>query len=183
MKMSESKFNDGRVIRSNETTLTLVEIRMLMANLESGENDVNDLRKLTSIANKIEEVLGEYGQRVEANLIDARKKLRESSNNPEFANIVNAAVSAAIENLDETLGAELAPDIILSMTEWQWALDRWRRNSKFVGIKQIREKLLRIDDALANAKGIRLIGKSVWVKGEPAPGGLSMVEKSQEASG
>jgi hypothetical protein len=39
--MSESKFNDGRVIRSDETTLTLVEIRMLMANLESGENEFN----------------------------------------------------------------------------------------------------------------------------------------------
>lgn len=167
--MSESKFNDARVLRSDETSLKLEELRMLYNNLESGEHDSASLRKLTSVGNKLEEALGDYYQKIDAAILEARRAVREGAN----AGITEAAVNLIINQLDaaQDQGQSLAPDIILQLNEWQWVMDRFRANKSFTGIKEIRIKWLRIEDAIVNAKGIKFMGSSkrAWVEGEPEP--------------
>lgn len=159
-----SQAYDAKVLRSNETSLTLEELRLLYSNLEVGDNTVQDLRKLTNIGDKLEAALGDYYQRVDAAILESRRFARGPNANLET---INNALNLIISQLDESLGQEFAPDVILTLPEWQWIMDRWKANSKFVGRKDIRVKLLRIDDAVTQAKGVRFTGHSMLIEDEP----------------
>lgn len=163
------RFDDAKVLRSDETTLTQEELRILYSALESGENDIADLKKLTSVGNKIEASLGEYYTKVEAAIMAARSSVR-SGVDPQKA---DAAVNLIVAGLDAQYGQALSEDVLLTTNEWQWLSDRWSKNNKFIGSKDIRIKILRIDEAVTNAKGVAFVGKNkaVWVQGEPEPFG------------
>lgn len=164
--MSETKFNDARVLRSLETTLTLEEVRMLYSNLESGKHDAQDLQKLTGIGEKLEEAMGAYYKQAEAVITQARINVLTTSADP---NATQQAVNMVLNQLDMQQGHAEAPDIILTMPEWQWVMDRWRKNVEFSGIKEIRIKTLRLQDVIENARGVRFIGSHAWIQGEPNP--------------
>lgn len=164
--MSETKFNDARVLRSIETTLRLEEVKLLYSNLESGKHDAQDLQKLTSIGEKLEEAMGAYYKQAEAVITQARINVLTTSVDP---NATQQAVNIVLNQLDMTQGQSDASDIILTLPEWQWIMDRWRKNVDFSGIKEIRLKILRIQDAVENARGVRFIGSHVWIQGEPNP--------------
>lgn len=167
--MSES-FSDAKVIRSDETILTLQELRLLLSNLESGENTPRDLTTLTSISTKIDDALGEYGEKYYASISAARRKTRELTSQDSLQDI-DRALGLIIARLDDELGNDPAPDILFKISEWDWMKDRWEGNKKLSGDREMRVKLIRIYDALVNAKGVRFVGKNkiAWVKGEPEP--------------
>ena len=166
---SDKSFNDARVLRSDDTTLNIKQLGMLIANLETGEHNLADLRKLQAIDNKIAASLGDYGSGLDrltdASQDAARQHGIESTEFREAANAVNDYV-----NLH---GAELASDVIITTGEWDWIKTRWNANSKLVGTRNVRADILAIDDAVSNAKGVKLVShgdrKSVWVQGEPEP--------------
>lgn len=159
------KFDDAKVLRSNETTLVLQEIRILYANLESGDNDIQDLKKLTTIGTKLEECMGEYYEKIDGATTQARINVRSGAD----PNTTEQVLNLVIAQLDAMYGEGLADDVILTMSEWQWMRDRWKRNNKLIGQKEIRLKILRIDEALENAKGVQFVNKAAWVQGEPEP--------------
>lgn len=160
--MSESKFNDGRVLRSDSVTLTKKELRIFYTTIEQSSNTGDDLEKLDAIAGKIEEVLGEYYELVEAEQTKARNQVIAGTPEP----LVNVHMNLKIQELDNNMGIELAEDIILQMEEWFWLKERFNNRTDFVGTKEARKIILRIKDALNNAKGIRFVGKQIWVRGE-----------------
>lgn len=166
----DKSFNDARVLRSEDITLTLAELRLLQGNLESKENTVKDLRNLTELGNKIDEALGEYGERCDAAIAAARRHARENID-PESVAKIDAALNLTLAHLDDTLGAEYAGDVLLKPHLAEWARDRFEQGTKFTGNKEIRTKLLRIVDVLSNTKGVKFVGKPAraWVQGEPTP--------------
>lgn len=169
--MGQSKdFTDARVLRSDDTTLTLSELRLLQGNLEAKENSIRDLRNLTELDIKLEEALGEYGQRVEAAIAAARRNARQNPD-PELVAKIDGALNLLLANLDDTAGAELAPDVILKPSLLDWMRERFEAGTKFAGTKEIRLKLLRIADVLSNSKGVKFVGKDkrAWIEGEPEP--------------
>lgn len=163
-------FNDARVLRSDENILTLCELRLLLTNLESGDHTTKDLLTLAEISSKIDDALGDYGERCYAAIMTARRKSREL-NTPEALGMIDQALGITLSKLDDEFGEELAPDIMFKISEWEWMKDRWTSNKRLRGDREIRHKLIRINDALTNAKGVKFVGKDklAWVKGEPEP--------------
>jgi hypothetical protein len=163
--VSQSDYNDGRLLRSDDTILALEEVRMLLANLESGSHTESDLEMLQSVSTKLEGALGEYYTRVEAATTKSRQSVLEGTD-PGTAQM---AMNIVINQLDMQFGQPSSPDIIINMDEWKWIKDRWKINANFSGSKVVRTKLLRISNVIREAKGVKFVGASVWVKGEDAP--------------
>lgn len=167
--MSES-FNDARIIRSDEVTLTLQELRLLLSNLESSDNTTRDLVTLTAVSTKIDEALGSYGDKYYAAVSAARRKSRELDSQESLL-AIDRALGIIIARLDEEFGDISAPDILFKSHELDWMKDRWESNKRLSGDREMRVKLMRIHDALVNSKGVKFVGKNkvAWVKGEPEP--------------
>lgn len=165
-----SIFKDAKVLRSDETTLVLEELRILYNNLESGEHDSASLKKLTTVGDKLETAMGMYYQQCDAAILRVRAAVRSGAD----AQTAESAVILVLSTLDADQGQELAADVILTMNEWQWMMERWKDNKRFTGVKEIRLKLLRIEDAIVNAKGVKFINRgkhdsAAWIEGEPEP--------------
>lgn len=164
---SDKSFNDARVLRTDDTTLSKKQVKMLLDNLESGDHTMADLRKLNSIASKMEEALADYATEFDNLTTDINQALREhGSDSQEFRQ-----PSAALNKLALTEGANLVDDILITPPEWDWIKERWKLNSKLSGFKQVRMDILAIDDVVEHAKGVKLVGneKRAWVQGEPEP--------------
>jgi hypothetical protein len=162
-----SKFKDGKVLRSQENTLSLLDLRTLYQTLESGENSLDDVQRLADIGHKIEPVLGEYYERLYAAMLAARASVRQGADQDQ----ANMALGIVSDKLDEEFDAEEAqvPDVFLTMNEWEWIADRWRGSKKFVGVREARERILRINDVVKNALGVKYINDRMWLENEPEP--------------
>lgn len=160
-----SKFKDGRVLRSENTRLCVSELRMLYDVLESGANSIDDVQRLTDIGHKIEPALGEYYTRLYASRMASRAAIREGASE-EHASL---SLNIITDRLDEEYGENGADDVILTMVEWEWIIDRWKSSKQFVGVREVRERILRINDAVRNALGVKFVNRQAWVEGEPEP--------------
>lgn len=154
-------FDDARLLRSRDTTLTQEEVRLLYGNLETGSNNIQDLRKLNSIGDKIEAALGDYYTKIDAAVLQGKAAVRAGAD-PQQA---EKALAMVLNQLDSTQGQEPCADIMLSLNEWQWAMDKWKANTNFVGLKEIRTKLLRVNDALTNALGVKFEDGQAVIEG------------------
>lgn len=163
--MSQSDFNDARVLRSDATILNLEEVRLLYANLEVGGNTPDDLETLQSIGDKLEAALGEYYTKVQSAMTKAQEAVMGGA--PEA--MAQTAVNILIIQLDHEFGQAATDDIVVTMDEWKWMKERWTKNTALAGNKVIRAKLLRINEVVKNAKGVKFVGKRIWIRGEPEP--------------
>lgn len=167
--MSESEFNDARVLRSDETTLLLEEMRILYRNISAGESNMDDVKHLNRIWPKLEDAMGDFYVKVELAMGECKRAIVAGTSEA----MANSVLNLLLNKLDASPeGQELCPDVILPMLEWQWIMDRWRKNSKFANVdREAVTKLLRIEDVITNAKGVKFIGKEkrAWVRGEPNP--------------
>lgn len=164
-----SKFKDGKVLRAADyPRLSLLDLRTLYQTIETGENSLDDVQRLADIGHKIEPHLGEYYEKIYAATLATRAAMRQGTD----AESANMALGIVVEKLDEEYEAddtEIA-DLILTTNEWEWIMDRWRGSKKFVGIREARERILRITNVLKNALGVKYVNKVAWVEGEPEPG-------------
>jgi hypothetical protein len=156
---------DGRILRSDETTLTLAEVREFYALLKQGENDIHDLEMLRDIRIKIRGVLGEYYDRAEALMMQARLHVR----NGMPGQIADLDYALAIEKLDSEEGSDYCADIPLKMAEYNWILARLKDRKNYSGDDRMADRILRIHDAVTNAKEFERRGGNIAVKGEPEP--------------
>lgn len=164
--MSQSKqFSDGKVLRSEDVSLTLREVRELFTMLKQGDNDIDDIEKISSIGKKIRAALGEYYEHADQLGIQSRGKLRGGMH----PQMVDLEYNLALETLDESEGGEYVADIPLLMSEWQWAKDRLKDRNNYSGDDRAVERVLRIRDAVENAKNYQKFYDTIWVKGEPQP--------------
>lgn len=163
--MSQSDFNDARVLRSEATILSLEEVRLLYGNLEAGGNSPADLETLQSIGTKLEAALGDYYRQAEAAMSKAQEAVLGGA--PEAT--AQAVVNLLVAQLDRELGQGSTDDIVITMDEWKWMKERWTKNTALAGNKAIRSKLLRINEVVKNAKGVKFVGKRIWIRGEPEP--------------
>lgn len=159
------QFNDGRVLRSDNTTLLLCEVRELYKLLQQGDNDIHDIEKLRDIGKKIRGVLGTYYDNADNLLMEARAKMRSGIPAP----LVDLEYNLKIEELDQIEGQDLAADVLLKMAEYNWILNRLKDRKGYSGDDRAIERALRIHDAVTNAKPFQYVGNDVWVKGEPEP--------------
>lgn len=160
-----SKFKDGKVLRSENTKLTLLELRMLYQVMEEGANTVDDVQRLTDIGHKIEPALGEYYERIYAAQLASRTQVREGAS----AEHATLAMNIIMDKLDSQYGNDPADDILLTNNEWEWMADRWRNNKQFSGSREAREHILRITDVVRNALGVKYVNKQAWVENDPEP--------------
>jgi hypothetical protein len=172
--MSQSKqFNDGRVLRSDDTTLKFCEVKELYMLLKQGDNDIHDLEKLRDIGVKIRAALGSFYDRCEQLRLEARAAMRDGVP-PEIADL---NYNLKVEALDNSEGAEFVSDIRLKVSEWMWIKDRIKDRKNYSGQDEAVERMLRIHDVVENAKGYQdLSDGQIWVRGEPVP-----VEVAREA--
>lgn len=164
---SDKSFNDARVLRTDETTLSKKRVRMLLDNLETGDHTLGDLRKLDGIASKMAEALGDYNIEYDRLTSEVNAAVREHGmDSMEFRQ-----ASLELGNLATEAGAELIFDVLVTPSEWDWIKERWQANTKLSGYKAIRADVLAIDDVVMHAKGVKLVGseKRAWVQGEPEP--------------
>lgn len=172
----KNSFSDGKVIRSDDTTLTCEELYMLKKNLSLGEHDMASLRKLQKVSDKIEEAIEPHADAIDHLTKNVQDMLNtEGVNSTEFREANNALIAA-----NKEASASIGGDVILTMTEYDWLKERWKANKNFVGNDEVRAKLFHIDDAVLEAKGVKFVGssKKVWVEGEPQP----MPEPADEAT-
>lgn len=177
-KPKAARFTDAKVLRCDDVTLFLSEIRMLAKNMELGEHSVKDLRTLTSIGDKLDEALGELGAELDSAQKHLNEVIQDLGGDSIEARDANKVFIKAAKRLDN----EIAPDVILTLAEADWIRERWDKNTKLVGEKETRAKILRIDDVVHNMKGVRFVGaaKAAWIEGEPEPM-VSPSEKSEVA--
>lgn len=162
-----SKFNDARVLRSDETSLLKDELHVLMNNITQGDNDFDDLRKLESIWTKFNNASSGYIEQADEvrDVFDTALRTYDSQS-PELR-----LAGKAIYDFAMSAGQEQFDDVILRMSEYEFIKTRWTKNTKLIASTDMRKKLLRIYDAVVNAKGVRFMGaaKQAWVEGEPEP--------------
>lgn len=165
--MSQSKqFSDGKVLRSDNVTLIMREVRELYMMIKSGNNDIDDVEKISSIGAKVRRALGEYYEHADQLSVQTRSKLRGGAH----PQMVEMEFNLAIETLDETEGTDYVADIPLTIAEWQWIKDRMKDRRDYSGDDRAVERVLRIRDAVNEAKPFqKYIGDQIWVKGEPQP--------------
>ena len=177
-----SGFNDGKVLRSNETTLRLYELRELYRLLQQGENDFTDLEMLRDIGKKLKATMGSYYDQSQNLLMQARLKVSNGIPGP----LADLEYSVKQEALDDEQGTEFASDVPLKMAEYNWILNRIK-DKKFSGEEKAAERALNILDAIRNAKGFQYVQGKIWVKDEPnpneydaLPGGLQPLRMQRE---
>lgn len=160
-----SKFKDGKVLRSENTRLCVSELRMLYDVLESGANTIDDVQRLTDIGHKIEPALGEYYSKLYAARLASRAAIREGASE-EHTSLSLGIIS---DRLDIEYGEEPVEDVVLTMVEWEWTADRWKNSKQFVGMREMRDRILRINDVVRHALGVKFINKQAWIENEPEP--------------
>jgi hypothetical protein len=163
---SDKSFNDARVLRTDGTILLKRQLRMLLSNLEQGEHNLQDLRKLDGISKKIEEELGDYAEELDKLTEAMTEAVREYG-------VESAELRTASKEANQYVaehGSSQCDDVIITPSEWDWIKTRWAANSKLVGTRSIRADILAIDDVVQNAKGVKFTkDKQAWVQGEPEP--------------
>lgn len=166
---SDKSFNDARVLRSDDTVLSVKQLRMLVANLETGEHNLGDLAKLQDIDDKITEILGEYSEELDR-LTDASNDAFRTygQDSMEFR---EAAI--ALSNYITDYGGAKAQDVIITTSEWDWIKTRWAGNTKLVGTRNVRGDILAVNDVVRHAKGVKFVSngtlKAAWIAGEAHP--------------
>lgn len=157
---------DGRILRSDETSLTLADVRELYFLLKQGDNDIHDLEMLRDIRIKVKRALGRYYDDAEALMMTARLHMRNGMPAP----IADLDYNLALEKLNDEAGNDYVEDIPLKMAEYNWILARLKdRKNYSASDDRSADRILRIHDAVTNAKEFEYRNGAICVRGEPEP--------------
>lgn len=169
-----SKFTDGKVLRAKDKTLLVPDLMVLLRGLENaGGHTLDDLRRMDSVRNKINDTL-------EAEASGFYTAYTDAANEVELKvvkeGIINAMAVAFLREqalrpvfLNPDYIEAQAPDVYLSIADWTWAQRKWRGRENLAADVDNTARTLRIADVLDDALGYKnMPDKTVAVEGEEA---------------
>lgn len=167
-----SKFTDGKILRAKNLHLLVPDLMMLLRGLETAPNhNIDDLRRLDAIRNKVNDALEEGAPAFYAEYTDAVNGVEMEVAEK---NIVNGMLVAMLREqalrpimLNPDYANTQAPDVYLSATDWSWAQKKWRSRESLAGDPDNTARTLRIADVLDGALGYKnMPDRTIAIEGE-----------------
>lgn len=170
-----SKFTDGKILRAKNLSLLLPDLVVLLRGLEGLNHNLDDLRRLESVRNKINDTL-------EAEASDFYTEYTDAVNGVEMEvaekNIINGmavmmlreqALRPIMTKPEYTQAS--APDVYLSATDWSWVQRKFKARENLSGDPESTARTLRTADVLDGALGYKnMPDKTVAIEGEASDG-------------
>ena len=166
--MSSSKYSDGKVLRSKETTLFAPDLIVLRNGLEGLNHNATDLRTLDEIVDKINNALEEGASELYTEYTDALNAVELEVGEKNITN------DMAIEFLREQATRPIvqkhadvsAPDVLISLSDWTWIKRKWNTRENFAGDTVNRKRTLRLTDVIEKPLGYKLSDGKVRIEGD-----------------
>lgn len=156
-------------------TLTKQELHTVVVNVggKPGGNDLDDLRKLREGREALKEFCRDYVDRLDEIAASVREAAEDADDagelTPERDAAINRQAQRAVRVANETLGAE-SVDVRIEDAVHQSVKDRWKALSGWKGDEETQDRILRITDALDQAKAVRFDEDAkAWLEAESAP--------------
>lgn len=167
-------FSDGKVLRSKDVTLFVPDLAIMLNYLRGGS--IEDLRTHDKLEEHIRATLGEFGDEYYAALALAEDEIAEK-------NIVNEMAAQflreqAVRPIIRKYATTEASDVLVSGSEWSWALKKYKAGQNFDGSDEGKRRTLRIADVLEHPLGYKIdpATKTIAVEGDaPEPTKLNAV--------
>jgi hypothetical protein len=157
-------FSDGKVLRSKDVTLFVPDLVVMLNYLRGGS--IEDLRTHDKLEQHIKPALGAFGEEYDAALAAVDDEVAEKNIVNEIA--VGMLREQALRPLFRKYATTEAADVLVSGSEWSWALKKYKAGQNFDGSDEGKRRTLRIADVLEHPLGYKIdpANKSIAIEGD-----------------